>query len=56
MQKERVRRCHDLPEAGAQGEPRGADRFRRERCGCIALRSVSAINNFGCLAALEELD
>jgi len=38
-----VRRPHDLPEAGARASH--ADRIRRERCGCSALRSVPAIND-----------
>ena len=33
-----------------------ADRIERERCGCIALRSVPAINDLTRLAALEKLD
>ena len=33
-----------------------ADRIRRERCGCSALRGVPAIHNFPRLAAFEELD
>jgi hypothetical protein len=33
-----------------------ADGIRRERCGCIALRSVPTINDLPRLAALEELD
>ena len=38
-----LRRPHDLPEVGARASH--ADRIRRERCGCSALRSVPAFND-----------